>query len=246
MSDQPNSVSPSTASASLQPTVPADLTASSTGGNPPETMHSAAGRPEAASGANPRPIDDAMPSAAELTRWLANRPQGEPSGWMPLFQGLYNELRNQVQNLVLRAGPSPLLTPSTLSHDAWMKLPAEQRVVWGGRSPFLAVASAMLRQILVQHELTRRSVRPEGERAPVALPGLEQVAGTVDRDLVAVHDALQSCADAEPRAAKVVELRFFGGLENHEIAEALGLPLASVKRDWAVARAWLQGELATA
>jgi DNA-directed RNA polymerase specialized sigma24 family protein len=80
----------------------------------------------------------------------------------------------------------------------------------------------------------------------VMLPGLEQVAGTVDRDLVAVHDALQSCADHEPRAAKVVELRFFGGLENHEIAEALGLPLASVKRDWATARAWLQGELASA
>lgn len=187
-----------------------------------------------------------MPSTTDLTRWLAIAPHGDASTWLPLFQVLYGNLRDEVHKRLPRDTAQATLTPAALSHDAWMHLPETSRVAWSSRSQFLAVASAMLRQILVQHELTRRSAHAEPERPAVTLPGLEQVAGTVDRDLVAVHDALQSCADREPRAAKVVELRFFGGLENHEIAEALGLSLASVKHDWATARAWLQGELAPA
>jgi RNA polymerase sigma factor (sigma-70 family) len=74
--------------------------------------------------------------------------------------------------------------------------------------------------------------------------GLEQIGAPPDRDLVAVHEALLAFEEVDARAAKVVELRFFGGLENEEVAEVLGVSLSTVKRDWAVARAWLHRELA--
>jgi RNA polymerase sigma factor (TIGR02999 family) len=223
----------------LAATVPADLSTALVDPAPtrpaqdPDTLSS-------------REIPDSMPSAADLTRWLAIVPEGDASTWLPLFQTLYRDLRSQVHRRLDQDAGTASLAPATLSHEAWMNLPDRQRDAWRGRSPFLAVASAMLRQILVRHELTRRATATDRPPSAVTLPGLEQVAGTVDRDLVAVHDALENCADREPRAAKVVELRFFGGLENHEIAEALGLPLASVKRDWTTARTWLQGALAPA
>jgi RNA polymerase sigma factor (sigma-70 family) len=79
----------------------------------------------------------------------------------------------------------------------------------------------------------------------VPLSGLEQLAVPPDRDLVAVHEALLAFEQVDTRAAKVVELRFFGGLENDEVAEALGVSPATVKRDWAIARAWLHRELSS-
>ena len=88
------------------------------------------------------------------------------------------------------------------------------------------------------------SVEPGPTALAVTLSGLENLAGAPDGDLVAVHEALLAFEEIDARAAKVVELRFFGGLENDEVAEALGVSLATVKRDWTLARAWLHRELA--
>ena len=122
---------------------------------------------------------------------------------------------------------------------------AEQtRTHWKNRSHFLAVASTMMRRILVNHALAHRAAKRDAELVPITLSGLDELGAAPDRDLVAVHEALLAFETVDARAAKVVELRFFGGLENTEIAEALGLSLATVKRDWTAARAWLHRALA--
>ena len=105
--------------------------------------------------------------------------------------------------------------------------------------------SATMRRILVNHELARRADKRDAELVPVTMSGLEQIGVAPDRDVVAVHESLLAFEEVDKRAAKVVELRFFGGMENEEVAEALGISLATVKRDWAVARAWLHRELAS-
>ena len=97
-----------------------------------------------------------------------------------------------------------------------------------------------MRRILVNHALAHRAAKRDAELVPVTLSGLDALGAPPDRDLVAVHEALLAFEAVDPRAAKVVELRFFGGLENEEIAQALGLSLATVKRDWTLARAWLR------
>jgi RNA polymerase sigma factor (TIGR02999 family) len=101
----------------------------------------------------------------------------------------------------------------------------------------------MMRRILVNHELARRADKRAAELVPVTLSGLEQIGVAPDRDVVAVHEALLAFETLDARAAKVVELRFFGGMENDEVAEVLGVSLATVKRDWVAARAWLHREL---
>ena len=119
---------------------------------------------------------------------------------------------------------------------------AQTRTRWAGRSHFLAVASTIMRRILVTHAVAKRTEKRAAEL--VSLTAADQVAaGAPDADVVAVHEALLAFEVVDPRAAQVVELRYFGGMEHAEIAEALGLSLATVKRDWRLARSWLLREL---
>jgi len=162
-----------------------------------------------------------------------------------LFAMLYDELRRMARNHLRRENPGHTLSATGLAHEAWFRMADQTRTQWRNRNHFLAVASTMMRRILVNHELARRADKRDVELVPVTLSGLEQIGAAPDRDLVAVHEALLAFEEVDARAAKVVELRFFGGLENDEVALALGVSLATVKRDWAVARAWLHRELAT-
>lgn len=98
----------------------------------------------------------------------------------------------------------------------------------------------MMRRILVNHAEGKRAAKREAQRVDVTLAGLEQLAGAPDRDVIAVHEALLAFEAIDARAARVVELRFFGGLEIDEIGELLGVSPATVKRDWTLARAWLR------
>jgi RNA polymerase sigma factor (TIGR02999 family) len=107
----------------------------------------------------------------------------------------------------------------------------------------MAVASTMMRRVLVNHELARRAAKRDAELLQLTLAGLENIGREAAPDLVAVHEALLSFETIDPRAARGVELRFFGGLDNEEIADVMQISLATVKRDWTVARAWLRREL---
>jgi RNA polymerase sigma factor (TIGR02999 family) len=107
----------------------------------------------------------------------------------------------------------------------------------------MAVASTMMRRILVDHAVAKRAAKRHAVLEPLSTTLLDQQGPAPDRDVVAVHEALLAFEAVDERAAKVVELRFFGGLELDEIAHALNISVATVKRDWTVARAWLRREL---
>lgn len=185
----------------------------------------------------------AMPSEGEITQWLAQHDLPTPEAAERLFTLLYDELRRMARQHLRRENPGHTLSATALAHEAWFRMAGQTRTQWKNRSHFLAVCSTMMRRILVNHELARRAAKRDAELVPVTVSGLAQLAAPEDRDLVAVHEALLAFEAVDPRAAKVVELRFFGGLEHEEVAEALAVSPATVKRDWAIARAWLHRAL---
>ena len=185
-----------------------------------------------------------LPDDASITQWLATLDAPDPAAGQRLFELLYDELRRVARGHLRRESPGHTLSATALAHEAWFRMAEQSRTLWKNRSHFLAVASTMMRRILVNHELARRAAKRDAELVALTLSGLEQFGLPPDRDVVAVHEALLAFEQVDARAAKVVELRFFGGLENEEIALAMGLSLATVKRDWTLARAWLHRELA--
>lgn len=179
----------------------------------------------------------------QVTQWLSALDVIEPQTANRLFELLYDDLRRLARGHMRRENPAHTLSATALAHEAWFRLAEQTRTQWKNRNHFMAVASTMMRRILVNHELARRAVKRDVDLVAVTLSGMELLGAAPDRDLVAVHEALLAFETIDTRAAKVVELRFFGGLENEEIADALGISLATVKRDWALARAWLHREL---
>ena len=182
-------------------------------------------------------------ACTDVTLWLQQLGADSPQASSRLFELLYDELRRLARSHLRRENPGHTLSATGLAHEAWFRMAEQSRTHWRNRGHFLAVASTMMRRILVNHEMARRADKRDVELVAVTMSGLAQIGAAPDRDLVAVHEALLAFEQVDPRAAKVVELRFFGGLENEEAAEVLGVSLATVKRDWAVARAWLQREL---
>lgn len=181
----------------------------------------------------------------EVTQWLRRLGPASAQSSSALFVRLYGELRSMAGAQLRRENPGHTLSATALAHEAWFRMAAQQRTEWKNRGHFLAVCATMMRRILVNHEQQRRAAKRDAERVPLTLSGLTELAAPDEVDVVAVHDALLAFEAVDPRAAQVVELRYFGGLDNDEVAEALGISLATVKRDWAVARAWLQRALAT-
>lgn len=181
----------------------------------------------------------------EVTAWLQSLGEGAaPQASSALFELLYDELRRLARSQMRRETPGHTLSATALAHEAWFRLAGQERTAWRNRQHFMAVAATMMRRILVNHEMARRADKRDAELVALTLSGLEQLGMPPDRDIVAVHEALLAFEQVDARAARVVELRFFGGLENEEVADALGVSLATVKRDWALARAWLHRELA--
>jgi RNA polymerase sigma factor (TIGR02999 family) len=181
---------------------------------------------------------------AAVTQWLRGLGAANPQASSQLFEMLYAELKRVARSHLRRENPGHTLSATGLAHEAWFRMAEQTRTEWRNRSHFMAVSSTMMRRILVNHEMARRANKRDVDLVRVTLSGMEQFSDAPDADVVAVHEALLAFEAVDARAAKVVELRFFGGLENEEVAQALAISLATVKRDWAVARAWLHRELA--
>lgn len=181
----------------------------------------------------------------EVTRWLeaVQGEQGAAPALAPLYEKLYGELRALASRQLRQEAAGHTLSATALSHEAWFRLAEQGRTRWRSRGHFLAVAATMMRRILVNHALARQA-----EKRAALLVTLSQGLGVADdssaRDVVRVHEALLAFEAVDPRAAQVVELRYFGGLEVGEIAQALGTSPATVQRDWVVAKAWLHRALA--
>lgn len=189
-------------------------------------------------------LDDELDPAA-VTQWLQQLGAARPEVSSQLFERLYTELKRLARSHLRREAPGHTLSTTALVHEAWFRMAEQNRTAWQSRAHFLSVTSIMMRRILVSHEVAYRAAKREADLVPLTLEHLENIGATAGSDVVAVHEALLAFEAIDPRAAKVVELRFFGGLENEEVAEALGISLATVKRDWTLARAWLERELAS-
>ena len=192
----------------------------------------------------PPPPDD---RTADVTQWLRLLEQeGAVGASNELFERLYAELHRIARNHMQREQAGHTLSATALTHEAWFRMAEQTRTHWANRGHFLAVASTMMRRILVNHALAKRAEKREAQLVSLSMTDAHEVAGEDASDVVAVHEAILAFEAVDLRAAKVVELKFFGGLENEEIAEVLSISLATVKRDWTVARAWLRRELGAA
>lgn len=187
-----------------------------------------------------------LPEAADITRWLETLDQGEAGADTvnQLFAALYDELRRSAGAQMRKEHAGHTLSATALTHEAWERLAAQTRTRWASRSHFLGMAAIMMRRILVNHALAKQAHKRDVPLVSLTLTEAQQIAGDgAAREVVQVHEALLAFEQVDPRAAKVVELKFFGGLEIEEIAELLAISTATVKRDWLLARAWLFREL---
>jgi RNA polymerase sigma factor (TIGR02999 family) len=187
---------------------------------------------------------NAPETAPEVTVWLQQLGAAEGGGdaAQQVYSLLYGELHRMARGHMRRESPDHTLGPTALVHEAWFRLSEQTRTQWQNRNHFMAVASTMMRRILVDHAIARRTLKRDAALEPISTTLLDRH-GALDHDVVAVHEALLALEAQDARAAKVVELKFFGGLEIEEIAQALDISAATVKRDWTVARAWLRREL---
>lgn len=178
---------------------------------------------------------------------LARASAGDEKAVSRLMPLVYDELRRLAAAYLRRERPGQTLQATALVHEAYLRLIGERAQRWRDKTHFLAIAALSMRQILVQRARDRKAAKRGGDPARITFDE-RALAAPGDRapaiDLVALDEALERLAALDPRQAKIVELRYFGGLGVEECAEVLGISPATVKRDWTLARAWLRRELA--
>jgi RNA polymerase sigma factor (TIGR02999 family) len=192
----------------------------------------------------------------EITRLLLSWSGGDQAALTALFPLVYDQLRNMAQAHLRREREAHTLQRTALVHEAFLRLVDQRNVDWRSRAQFFGLASQMMRRILVDYA-RRRGAAKRGGHAVLDIDELLRADGTiggaeasealaVDQEAVdfqAIDAALQRLEELDERQGKLVELRFFGGLSLEEAAEIMGVSTATLKRDWAFARAWLQREL---
>jgi RNA polymerase sigma-70 factor (ECF subfamily) len=160
---------------------------------------------------------------------------------MPL---VYAEMRRIADRRLRTERAGHTLQPTALVHEACLKLVDQQQAPWQNRAHFLACAAHAMRQILVDYARARRTGKRGGGAERVGLSQVQIAAGAREVDVLALEQALERLGAMDARQARVVELRYFGGLSVEETAEVLGVSAATVKNEWAVAKAWLHQQLA--
>ena len=182
-----------------------------------------------------------------ITELLAAWAAGDPRAADRLLPAVYDELRRQAARAMRHEPDASTLQPTALVHEAYLRL-VDQRAPWHNRAQFFGVAAQAMRRVLVDHARARHAAKRGGGALHITLPdaAAAQPGATDDSaaDVLALHDALTRLAAMDPGQGRLVELRYFAGLTIEETAEALGSSPATVKREWAVARAWLHRELA--
>jgi len=160
---------------------------------------------------------------------------------------VYDELRRLAANYLRRERPGQTLQATALVHEAFLRLNAEKNHPWKNRTHFLAIAALSMRQILVQRARARHAAKRGGDAQRITLDesalAERPQAEPAGVDVLALDAALERLAALDPQQAKIVELRYFGGMTVEEVADTIGISPATVKRHWTLARAWLQREL---
>ena len=162
-----------------------------------------------------------------------------------LFSHVYTDLRKRAERYLRREHRDHSLQPADLVHEAYLRLTEQQRIAWQNRSQFFGIASQMMRRILVDRARARQAAKRSGTFVSVVLD--DGIAQSSPRtcDVLALDRALSELSTVDPRQARLVELRYFGGLSLEETATLLEVSPTTVKREWRIAKAWLYRRLST-
>jgi RNA polymerase sigma factor (TIGR02999 family) len=184
------------------------------------------------------PDEPDPPPPGDITRLLQSWSQGDEVAREELAALVYSELHRRAVAMLRREQKGHTLRPTALVHEAYLRL-VGQRTSWRNSSHFFGVASQAMRRVLVDHARARHAAKRAEGGLRVELT--EALASSEPRevDLLALDAALDALASRDPEQARLVELRFFGGLSHEEAAEVMGVSLASAKREWSLAKAWL-------
>ncbi len=159
---------------------------------------------------------------------------------------IYGELRRLAAAYLRNERAGHTLQPTALVHEAYLRLMEQRKMDWKSRSHFVAIAARLMRRVLLKHAEARGAAKRGGGQAPVELDAALELFDRKQISAAALNQTLRELETMDPRQAQIVELRFFGGLSIEETADVLGISPATVKREWAIARLWLEREMATA
>lgn len=183
--------------------------------------------------------------APALTTLLLKARDGDREAEAALLPFLYDQLRDRAIAMMSREAPNHTLQPTALVHEAYARLVQSEMPEWQNRTHFLAVSADVMRRVLVDHARTRsRKIRGGGVPTVSLDLGL-QLSVAHDPDVLALEEVLEELATLNPRQAKVIVYRFFGGMSVAEVATALGVSLRTVEAEWTMAKAWLRRALST-
>ena len=179
----------------------------------------------------------------DLTALLSDLEDGNRDAVDRILPLVYPELQAMAQRHLSSERNDHTLDTSALVHEAYLKLVKQDRTNWKNRAHFFGVATLAMRRILVTYAHARNAEKRGGGVAAITLMDDQTAREAKSDELIALDEALTRLATVAERPAKIVELRFFGGLKMHEIAEVLGISEATAQRDWRMARAWLASDL---
>ncbi len=182
-------------------------------------------------------------SSNQVTELLARWSNGEDAAREKLVPLVYDELRRVAKRCLASQPRDQTLQSTALVHEAYLRLVGRNEVRWQNRVHFFAVAARLMRGILVDHARMRSASKRGGGNLTITLEDALVSPKQRDVDLVALDDALNALSALDPKQGQLVELRFFAGLSIEDTSHILGISPATVKREWATARAWLYGEM---
>jgi|ERR1051326_307003 RNA polymerase sigma factor (TIGR02999 family) len=181
--------------------------------------------------------------AHEVTQLLIQWSNGDRAALDKLMPLIYEELRRLARHYMRRERSGHTLQTTALVNEAYLRLINRKHVHWQNRAHFFAIAAQLMRSILVDHARSHAYAKRGGGAHKIALDEVMVISQQRAAEVVALDEALKQMAEIDPQQARIVELRFFGGLTIEEAAEVMGLSPATIKREWATAKAWLYHEL---
>jgi len=184
-----------------------------------------------------------QPRQHDITQLLAKWSDGNQSALDELYPLVYNELHRLARRYMSRERKGHTLQTTALINEAYVRLVDQRNVHWANRSHFFAISAQIMRRILIDHARRHAYAKRGGGAQHVSLEEVAAVTPDPGRELVRLDEALKSLAEMDPRRSQVVEMRYFGGLNNEEIAGVLNISENTVTRDWNMARAWLYQQL---
>ncbi len=181
--------------------------------------------------------------ANQITALLIDWSKGDQTALEQLIPLVYDELRLMAHRYMRRQHSGHTFQTTELIHEAYLKLAKHDEPNWRNRAHFFGVASKAMRHILVDYARSKQTQKRGGWQERVTLSEAPQIPGDQAKEIIALDDALNALAALDERKSRIVELKYFGGITNDEIAEVLAVSTETVKRDWRFARTWLLREL---